>query len=158
MASQLKSDEPVVVMQKIRHFCGFQERCIKEVENKLKEWAVQHKMIPRIINQLQKEGFLNEERFARAYAGGKFRMNQWGRNKIAFELKIRGVPELIVEEGLAEIDELEYRKTLEEIILRKKKEIKPEKNLNIREKIITFAYGKGYEMDLILSLVKELKI
>ena len=111
-----------------------------------------------LSDRLQKEGYLNEERFAKAFAGGKFRLNKWGRQKIDFELRIRGVPELMIQEGLLEIDDEEYKQTLKEILHRKKNEIKPEKNVNIREKMINFAYGKGYETDLILSVIKEMKI
>ena len=155
MNPHLESGE---INQKIQHFCTYQERCIREVQDKLKSWAVQKQHIPAIINQLQKEGFLNEERFAKAFAGGKFRLNKWGRQKIGFELKIRGIPELLIEEGLYEIDDEAYRNVLKELIFRKYNELKQEKNLNIREKIINFAFGKGYEMNLILELIKELQI
>jgi len=147
-----------MLLQKIQHFCSYQERCIRDTEEKLKDWAIQKKLIPSIISQLQKEGYINEERFAKAYAGGKFRMNKWGRQKIGFELKLKGIPEAMIQKGLEEIDEEDYRRVLHDLILKKLKEIKPEKDLNIREKIITFVNGKGYEMELILTALKELKI
>jgi len=154
----MDSSEPEMILEKIRHYCGYQERCIRDVAEKLKDWTVQKKRIPGLINQLQKEGYLNEERFAKAFARGKFRLNKWGRQKIDFELKIRGIPELMIMGGLTSIDETEYYQVLKEMILRKQKEFKPEKDLNIREKILNFALGKGYEMDLILNLMKKLKI
>ena len=150
--------DPSLVLQKIRYFCSYQERCIREVEQKLKEWAVQQKKITVLINQLQREGYLNEERFAKSFTSGKYRINRWGRQKIEFELQKRGIPELMIQEGLLEIGEEDYRKTLKEMIVRKKNEIKPGAEVNIREKIINFAYGKGFEIDLILGIVKELKI
>ena len=155
---KMGSTESVMILEKIHNYCGYQERCIRDVEEKLKDWTVQKKRIPGIINQLQKEGFLNEERFAKAFASGKFRLNKWGRLKIGFELKIKGIPELMILEGLASIDEKEYHKVLEELILRKQKELKPEKDLIIRDKILNFVLGKGYEMNLILDLMKNLKI
>jgi regulatory protein len=158
MAIYKESTETPLILQKIRHYCSYQERCIRDVEEKLKTLTVQRKKIPGIINQLQKEDYLNEERFARAFAGGKYRLNKWGRNKIEFEMKIRGIPELMIQEGLAEIDGDEYLKTLKELMVHKFDEIKSDKNVNIREKIINFAYGKGYEMELILGLIKEMKI
>jgi regulatory protein len=147
-----------MVLQKIQYFCSYQERCIRDTEEKLKDWAIQKKLIPSIISQLQKEGYIHEERFAKVYAGGKFRVNKWGRQKIGFELKLKGIPEDMIQKGLAEIDEEDYQRVLRELIRKKQKEIKPEKDLNIREKIITFAQGKGYEMELILTALKELKI
>ena len=153
-----ESAETPLILQKIRHYCSYQERCISEVEQKLKELTVQKKKIPEIINQLQKEGYLNEERFAKAFAGGKFRLNKWGRHKIEFEMRIRGIPELMIQEGMAEIDDAEYLQTLKELMIHKFNEIKSDKNLNIREKIINFASGKGYEMEFILGFLKEMKI
>ena len=153
-----ESTESTLILQKIRNYCSYQERCISEVEQKLKDLAVQKKKIPGIINHLQKEGYLDEERFARAFAGGKFRLNKWGKNKIEFEMKIRGIPELMIQEGMAEIDEDEYLLTLKELMIHKYNEIKSDKNVNIREKILNFAYGKGYEMEFIIRFLKEMKI
>jgi len=158
MPIQPESEETSIILKKIHHYCSYQERCISEVEQKLKDLAVQRGKIPGIINQLQKEGYLDEERFAKAFAGGKFRLNKWGRHKIEFEMKIRGIPELMIQEGMIEIDETEYLQTLRELMTHKFNEIKSDKNVNIREKILNFAYGKGYEMELILGLIKEMKI
>jgi regulatory protein len=153
-----ESTETPFVLQKIRHYCSYQERCISEVEQKLKDFTVQKGKIPGIINQLQKEGYLDEERFARAFAGGKFRLNKWGHSKIEFEMRIRGIPELMIQEGMAEIDEAEYLQTLKELMIHKFNEIKAKKNVNIREKILNFASGKGYEMKFILVFLREMKI
>jgi regulatory protein len=158
MPTHPESEETPLIQQKIRYFCSYQERCISDVEKKLKDLVVQSKLIPGIINQLQQDGYLNEERFSRAFAGGKFRLNKWGRSKIEFEMKIRGIPELIIQEGMTEIDDSEYLQTLKELMIHKLNEIKSDKNVHIREKIINFAYGKGYEMELILGLIKEMKI
>ena len=150
--------EEEMILQKIRYFCSYQERSIRETGEKLKDWVVQRKRIPGIIRQLQKEGYLNEERFAKAFAGGKFRQNKWGLQKIGFELKLKGVPESIINKGLESIDREDYLNVLKDLILRKKNEIKSEEELIIREKIINFVHGKGYEIDLILAVLKELKI
>ena len=157
----IKKTKPVdsgMVLQKIQYFCSYQERCIRDTEKKLKDWAVQKKLIPSIISQLKEEGYINEERFAKVYAGSKFRINKWGRQKIEFELKLKRIPEVLIQKGIEEIDEEDYQQVLRDLIQRKQKEIIPEKNLNIREKIITFVQGKGYEMELIFTALKELKI
>ena len=150
--------ETTVVLEKIRFFCAYQERCIKEVEVKLKQWAVQQNSVSSIINQLQKEDYLNEERFVKLFAGGKFRIKKWGRYRIESELRMREIPELMVQEGLAVIDPVEYYETLKIIILHKKIELDPDKNINNRQKIINFAYGKGFELNLIMEVMNELKI
>ncbi len=147
-----------MVLQKIQYFCSYQERCIRDTEEKLKDWAIQKKLIPPIIEQLQKEGYINEERYAKVFAGSKFRVNKWGRQKIEFELRLKRIPEDMIQKGIKEIDEDEYQKVLKDLILKKQTELKPDTDFNIREKIIAFVYGKGYETELILSAIKELKI
>jgi regulatory protein len=155
---KVKPVDSELVVQKIRYFCSYQERNTREVEDKLKGWKVQKKRIASIIRMLQEEGFLNEERFAKVFAGGKFRVNRWGRERIAFELRMKGVPENLIKKGLEEIEEEEYLKVLKELIEKKQTELLPENDFTTREKIINFAYGKGYEFDRILSVIKELNI
>src|ERR1035437_5988179 len=130
MDTRRKEVDSGMVLQKIQYFCSYQERCIRDIETKLKDWAVQKKLIPVIISQLKNEGYINEERFAVAYAGGKFRVNKWGRQKIEFELKLKGIPESMIHKGIEEIDEADYQRVLRDLILKKQKEIKPEKDLN----------------------------
>ena len=158
MVRMTKPIDSGMVLQKIQYFCSYQERCIRDTEEKLKDWAVQKKLIPSIIARLQKEDYINEERFAKVYAGGKFRINKWGRQKIEFELKLKGIPDSMIQKGIEEIEEEDYQRVLRDLIRKKRNEIIPEKDLNIREKIITFANGKGYEMELILAVLKEMKI
>jgi regulatory protein len=158
MIRKMKPTDLSMVLQKIKYFCSYQERCVHEVEEKLKDWAVQKKLIPSIIDELQKEGYLNEERFAKVFAGGKFRINKWGRQKIEFELKLKGIPKDFIETGVSEIDEEDYLRVLKDLITKKQGELKPDKDLNIREKIIAFVQAKGYETELIITTIKKLKI
>lgn len=150
--------DDAMVMQKIRNFCSFQERYVREVEEKLRDWAVQKRKISSIVQQLKKDNYLNEERFARSYASGKFRNNKWGRVKIEFELSIRGISEELTIKAIQEIPEEDYQITLQNLILSKQKEIKPEKVLNVRDKILNFVSGKGYETSLVIDLMNKLKI
>lgn len=155
---QTKPVDSELILQKIRHFCSYQERCLREVEGKLKDWTVQKKIIPSIIKILQEEGYINEERFSKVYAGGKFRVNKWGRERIRFELRLKGISDEFIKKGLEEIEEEDYRKVLTEIIRKKQKEFLPENGFSIREKIINFAHAKGFEFELILSIIKEFNI
>jgi len=143
---------------KIQRFCAYQERCSFDVEQKLRGMKIPQPEIAEIIRKLTLEGFLNDQRFAKAFVRGKFRINKWGRNKIGFELKSRNIEDKLIREAIKEIDEEEYRKTIRDLILKKKSEIKAEKNLNIREKMINFAAGKGYEFDTILDTLKTLNL
>jgi regulatory protein len=146
------------VLQKLRHFCSFQERCTADVEEKLHSLGTARLKFPAIIEQLKKEKFLDDVRYAGSFASGKFRINRWGRRKIRYELAARGIPEEIITRGLAEIDEEEYMQVLRDLVRKKASEIKGEKKLTIRNKIFTFASGKGFESDLISTAINELKI
>ncbi|MFH1160244.1 MAG: regulatory protein RecX [bacterium] len=143
---------------KLTRYCSFQERCSRDVEQKLREWKVPERDAGRLIQRLKRDGFLDELRFARSFARGKFRVNRWGRVRIRYELQGRGIPDPVVSEALREIGEEEYLETIGDLIRKKKAEIKSEKTLNIREKIITFVVGKGFETELVLRALNETKI
>jgi len=147
-----------IVKKKIGRFCAFQERCSREVELKLKEWDTPPAEIPGIIRQLKEEQFLDDERFAMAYVRGKLLIKRWGRIKTGHGLREKGIPESIILKAFEEIDEDKYREILRLAILKKWKEIKHKKNLTIREKLINFALTKGFEFDLIIQTLNELKL
>ncbi len=107
--------------EKARRYCDYQERTIAEVRHKLKGWAVTESQLTKIINQLEEEDLINEERFARGYAVGKMRNNHWGgRNKIMAGMFSKGLSELMTQIGLSEIDEEEYREILKKVLTNKK--------------------------------------
>lgn len=145
-------------LQKLRHFCSFQERCTSEVRERMYSLGVAKAKQAEIIEQLEREKFLDDRRYAAAFASGKFRINKWGRRKIRYELAGRGIPEAVISKGLEEIDEDEYMEMLRELVRKKYSEIKGEKKLTVRNKIFTFVSGKGFESDLISEAINELKI
>jgi len=147
-----------ILNKKLQQYCAYQERCTKEIISKLKDWNLKESQIEMVIASLKKENILNEERFARAYARGKFRVNKWGRQKIGFELQLKSLPDTFVKAGLSEIDEEEYLRVLKALILKKKEELEKEKTGSIRDKLITFVQNKGYELPLIFEILKENKI
>jgi regulatory protein len=150
--------ESDIIIKKLEKYCAYQERCTSEIIAKLKYWKVNEKHFDSIISKLKEENFLDEVRFAKAYARGEFHSNKWGKRKIFFELNHKNIPDAIIHAGLDDIDPEEYRQALKELITKKNEELKKKKTLNIRGKIINFAQGKGYETDLIFDMVKELKI
>ncbi len=152
------TDEMELILARIHHYCAYQERCNYEVDQKLMQWKITPGKIKKIKLHLRSEGFIDEERYARIFVRSKFHINKWGRVKIRYELRNRFIPENIVTKALEEIGEDDYLKTIQDLILRKKTEKNSGKNLNIREKIITFVTGKGFEFDLILKSLTELKI
>ena len=106
-------------LQKLKHYCAYQERCHSEVKEKLYHLGVWKKDHDEITAALIEENYLNEERFALAFAGGKFRLKQWGRVKIKQALKQKRVSEYCIKKALKEIDEKTYRKTLEKLATKK---------------------------------------
>jgi regulatory protein len=146
------------IVDRIHHYCAYQERCRQEVSRKLVQWKVTSVKIRKIMNDLQSEGYIDEERYARMFVRGKFHINKWGRVKIRYELRNRTIPEHLVSKAMEEIGDDDYNQTIRELVLRKMSEINSEKHLNIREKIITFVTGKGFEFDLVAKVLTELKI
>ena len=135
-----------------------QERCTSEVKAKLRGLGADDARIDEILPQLRKEKFLDDERYSRAFARGKFRNNRWGRIKIRYELAGKGIPGEIITLGLEEIGEEEYLDVIRDLVQKKSSEIIREKKLTVRNKIFTFVSGKGFETDLITSIIKELNI
>jgi len=140
---------------KAESFCAYQERCQQEMRDKLYEWGLHNNEVENIIASLITSGFLNEERFAKAYSGGKFRIKKWGRIKIKNELKARKISDYCIKQAMKEIDEDDYLKTLKSVITKKSKDIKGGK-VHIRNyKIAQYALSRGFERDLIWSILKE---
>jgi len=142
--------------QKIFRYCAYQERCHSEVRNRLYTYGLYRNDIDNIITYLITEGFLNEERFAKAYAGGKFRIKQWGKLKIQIELELRGLTKNCITIGLKEIDTADYIKTLESLIHKKKSLLEEENTFVLRDKIAQYVIHKGYEPELVWTTIKAI--
>jgi regulatory protein len=123
----------------------------------LYEYGLHRSDVEQIISQLIDENFLNEERFAIAFAGGKFRIKKWGKIKIKMELRLRKVSDYCINKALKQINDCDYFSTLEKIISQKNNLIKETDRLKRRHKIIQFAAGKGYEKDLITDILKDIE-
>jgi regulatory protein len=140
-------------LQKLRHYCGYQERCHSEVREKLFSLGVFKKEHDAMIATLIEEDYLNEERFATSFAGGKFRVKQWGRVKIKYELKQKQVSEYSIKKALQQIKEDEYRAVLKKLADEKYELLKDEQYLVRKKKTIDYLIQKGYEMELVLGLI-----
>ncbi len=144
-------------LQKIKHFCSYQERSHREVKEKLYSFGLYKEETESLLSQLIEENYLNEERFAVAFAGGKFRIKKWGRIKINYELKQKEISPYCIKKGLACIAEDEYIKTLQKLFAEKKKTLSSEKNIFVkRQKIYASLSRKGYEAELITKLLEKI--
>ncbi len=146
------SPEHTFLMDKARHYCSYQERCIYDVKMKLLEWKAADKTIEKIIRKLEEEDYINEERYAVSFATGKLRNNKWGRVKIFHALMQKHIPELFVQMGLGELDEKEYIDTLKSIIASKK--IAEPNQYRKNNKLVKYAVQKGFQAQLAWQVIR----
>lgn len=143
------------ILGKLQKYCAYQERCHKEVEAKLRELKTDRDTADQVILDLLQGGFLNEERFARAFAGGKFRTKKWGRLKIERELKARDISEYCIRAGMQEINESDYMGSLEDLALKKDRTIRDTNQYVRRRKIADHLIRKGYEPELVWDHIRN---
>jgi regulatory protein len=136
-------------LQKLRHYCRYQERCIREVKEKMWLLGVKKTDHDDLIEKLIGDDYLNEERFAMDFVNGKHKIKQWGRVKIRYELKLKRVNELAIKKGLQQIEDDAYRKTLKTLAEKRYAELKNEQWLVRKKKTIDYLLLKGYEQALI---------
>lgn len=142
-------------LEKLRHYCGFQDRSHKEVWQKMRNLGVSEEKGDELVLQLMDEQFLDEERFARNYVRGKFKHNEWGRTKIIQGLKEKGIHQNLVDLALDEIDEEEYKKVLQKHLERKWQLLKGESDVKRRQKVGSFLIRKGFEPELVCQVLED---
>ena len=148
---------PQQALPKLKQYCAYQERCHSEVKEKLYSYGVYNNDAEEIISKLIEEDYLNEERFAIHFAGGRFRIKQWGKVKIKYELKQKQVSEYCIKQALKNINADDYEKLLQKLLEQKLKTLKSEKNIFIKKrKLQDFLLQRGFEMDLIREVVKKI--
>ena len=139
----------------LQRYCAYQDRCHQEVRSKLLSLGIYGMDLEDIMVQLIEEKFLDEERFARSFARGKFRMKQWGRKRIVQELKKRNISDYCIRKALTEIDEEEYHLTLRKV-LKKRFSLASGNKYERRKKAIDAALRRGYEPELVFAEGKKL--
>jgi regulatory protein len=143
-------DSLLIALQKAKHYCAYQERCHSEVRDKLYSFKLHRNEVEQLLTQLIEEDYLNEERFAIAYAGGKFRIKSWGKEKIKYALKQKQVSDYCIRKGLGLISNIDYNKTFFLVADKKLKSLKSEKNIFIKKrKMKDYLQQKGFEIKLI---------
>ncbi|MHA4737861.1 regulatory protein RecX [Dyadobacter sp. MSC1_007] len=140
-----------LILQKAASYCAYQERTQDEVRQRLKKWNVWGDEADELIAELISMNYLSEERFAKTYAGGKFRVKNWGRMKIRQELNRRGLSAYSIEKGMGEIRDEDYVAGLRELLTKKKNLLSKTETdpFKLKQKLARFAMGKGYEGELI---------
>jgi len=143
--------------RKLEAYCAYQERCHKEIAQKLQEMHMIPEAIDVIIGHLIEHNFLNETRFAQAFARGKFRHKYWGKTRIIRELKYRNISEYNLKAALKEIDDEEYMEVFNTLSRKRYDQLSSEKNqTRKRKKFIDYLVYRGWEAALVYDKVKEL--
>lgn len=147
-----------LILQKAASYCAYQERTQDEVKQRLKKWNVWGDEADEIIAELISMNYLSEERFAKTYAGGKFRVKNWGRMKIRQELNRRGLSTYSIEKGMNEIGDEDYLSGLRELLSKKRNLLSKTETdpFKLKQKLARFALGKGYESELVWKELGEL--
>lgn len=139
---------------KLEAYCAYQERCTFEVQEKLKQFDLSDDEKAKLIKQLEEDNFLNEERFARSFASGKFVIKSWGKIKIKSHLIAKHINKEIIEKGLSEIDFDEYLTRAKQLASKKNTELSKEKNpWSRKQKVMRYLASKGYESNLIYEVI-----
>lgn len=138
--------------QKLASLCAVSEQCISDIRRKMQRWVIIGDA-ETIIGRLIKERFIDEHRFARAFALDKFRYNHWGREMIRMEMRRRNISSADIDYGISEIPQEEYESVLRHLIEAKRPTVKGKSEYEVNQKIIRYALGKGFTMDEILRYI-----
>ena len=154
MPIKLSKDEKVI-LEKMRSYCMYQDRCVQEVKKKLTRLQVITKTKSKIIDHLIEDDYLNELRFAKSFIQGKLRIKKWGRIKLNYELRIRGIRKFIIDEEINKISKEDYYDYFNEFSNNKIKTLKGSKEQKKRSFINYFTY-RGWENNLIYEKLNEI--
>ena len=143
------------VLQKLRFYCRYQQRCQSEIKEKLFELGVNKKDHDEIMSELIKENSVNDERFALAFASGRFKLKQWGRKKIQQGLKEKRVSDEIAQRALDQINKKEYGAILNKLARERYAALKHEQHFVRKKKTMDYLMQKGYEIDLVKDVVNN---
>lgn len=136
----------------MRQYCNFQERCHQDVRTKGLNLGFRGDALEEIISTMITERLLDEERYARSLARGKFRNNEWGKNKIVQALKQHAIPEYCIKKALTEIGDVEYLNTIKKLIQSKSRTLTKEKEgFAKKKKIVAYLLQKGFEYEIVLN-------
>jgi regulatory protein len=153
-----KTYTPSQALEKAKHFCGYQERSHAQVKEKLYGWGLRKAEVEEVLSRLIEEDYLNEERYATAFAGGKFRIKQWGKVKIVHALKQQQVSPYNLQKAMREVDQEVYRKTLEKLTRKKWTSLQGKGLTPLHRQLKTRSYllQRGYEPALVQEMLGQI--
>ncbi len=143
----MKTISPEQALHRLAAYCSRSERCVYDVKQKLIRWEIPAEQHMEIIRRLQKERFIDESRFCRAFVNDKSKYGKWGPHKINYELRKKQIPDELIREALAALVPDESREQLVQVLKSKYKTVKGKNGFEIRQKLIRFAAGRGFSLD-----------
>ena len=146
---------PDQVLDKMAKYCAYQERCVKDVRDKLKTFDISQKEKDEILDYLLDNRFVDDERFAKSFVRGKINQSGWGVNKIRFHLIQKGIDKEIIDEALGQTDKETYRQRLIDILKTKSKTVKAANDFEKKRKLAAYAMQKGFEGNLVWDILKD---
>ena len=146
---------PDQVLDKMAKYCAYQERCVKDVQDKLKTFDLPQAEKDKILDYLLDNRFVNDERFAKSFVRGKVNQSGWGLNKIRFHLVQKGIAKEFIDEALGQTDEAVYRQRLIDILKTKSKTVKAENDFEKKRKLAAYAMQKGFESNLVWEVLRS---
>ena len=149
---------PDQVLDKMAKYCAYQERCVKDVRDKLKTFDIPEEEKSKILDYLLDNRFVNDERFAKSFVRGKVNQSGWGMNKIRFHLMQKGIDKELIDEALGQTDEAVYGQRLIDILKTKSKTVKAENGFEKKRKLAAYAMQKGFEGNLVWEVLKDLAV
>ena len=149
---------PDQVLDKMAKYCAYQERCVKDVREKLKTFDLPDEEKAKILDYLLDNRFVNDERFAKSFVRGKVNQSGWGLNKIRFHLMQKGIAKELIDEALGQTDEEVYRQRLIDILKTKAKTVKAVNDFEKKRKLAAYALQKGFESNLVWEVLKGFEI
>lgn len=145
-------------LAKLQKYCAYQDRCHQEVRTKLIELGVYGDSLESVIVDLIEENFLNEERFAKSFARGKFRIKHWGRTRIRRELKMRNISAYCLKKAMQEIEEEDYRQKITTLLEKKNRTLRESNDYYRKNKLARYLIQKGYESSLVWEQINQMKL
>ena len=152
----MSADKPMeyeAALNRAAALCGSQEQCSSQIRDKLRNWKVSDRDAEQIIQELTREKFLDDARYARIYVRDKYRFNAWGKVKLKVMLSQKAIPEPIIEDALKEIDPEHYKETCTRIIQEKAATLKETNHFKRKGKLFRFAAQRGFESELIHQIL-----
>lgn len=144
-------------LKKAAELCSKSEKCAYDIEQKCREWQLDKEETDKVIDYLTEGKYISHQRYAASFVNDKFRFNQWGKIKLAYMLRQKQIEERFIKEALAGLDEAAYREVLQGLLVSKARSVKEKDGYARRGKLLAFAQSRGFENDVALRIIEQLK-